>query len=60
MKFDYNQEFDLEEIYRKLTAPSKPMMVKASEFFEEAGDDNFVKLQAVVNRLLDYSKQAQQ
>ena len=51
MKFDYNQEFDLDEIYRKLTAPSQPMTVKANEFFENSGDDNFVKLQAVVAKL---------
>ena len=51
MKFDYNQEFDLNEIYRKLTSPSKPMMVRASEFFEDAGADNFEKLQAVVTKL---------
>ena len=28
-------EFDLKEIYRKLTAPAQPRMVKASEFFEQ-------------------------
>ena len=55
MKFDYNQEFDLNEIYRKLTAPSKPMMVKACEFFEGPCDDNFDKLQAVVARMLTYT-----
>ena len=57
MKFDYNQEFDINEIYRKLTAPSKPMMVKASEFFENDGADNLVKLQAVTERLLAYTEQ---
>ena len=51
MKFDYNQEFDLNEIYRKLTAPSKPMMVRACDFFEPQGSDNFEKLQAVVAKL---------
>ena len=55
MKFDYNQEFDLNEIYRKLTAPSQPMMVKASEFFENAGEDNLKKLQAVAQRMLAYT-----
>ena len=55
MKFDYNQEFNLKEIYRKLTAPSQPMMVKASEFFENDGDDNLHKLQAVVRRMLAYT-----
>ena len=54
-QFDYNREFDLNEIYRKLTAPSQPMMVKASEFFEVADGDNLKKLQAVVRRMLAYS-----
>lgn len=55
MKFDYNQEFNIKEIYRKLTAPSQPMMVNASEFFEKVGDDNLNKLQAVVQRMLAYT-----
>ena len=33
MKYDCAQEFDLNEIYRKLTSPIQPQMVKASEFF---------------------------
>lgn len=33
MKYTCDKEFDLNEIYRKLTSPSKPYMVKASEFF---------------------------
>ena len=33
MKYNCEKEFDLKEIYRKLTSPSKPYMVKASEFF---------------------------
>ena len=55
MKFNYNEEFDLLEIYRKLTAPSEPMMVKANEFFEEKEDNNLYKLQAVVERMLSYT-----
>ena len=55
MKFDYDQEFDLNEIYRKLTAPSQPLMVKASEFFADEGEDNLAKLQAVAERMLAYS-----
>lgn len=36
MKYDNcSSEFDLNEIYRKLTAPIQPRMVKASEFFEQ-------------------------
>ena len=58
MKFDYNQEFDLNEIYRKLTAPSQPMMVKASEFFEDVGEDNLGKLQDVAQRFLSLSTNA--
>ena len=33
MKYNCEKEFDLNEIYRKLTSPSQPRMVKASEFF---------------------------
>ena len=52
MKYNYNEEFDLVEIYRKLTAPSKPMMIKANEFFEEPRDNTFYKLQAIAEKLL--------
>ena len=55
MKYNYNEEFDLQEIYRKLTAPAKPTMVKANEFFEEKQDCNLYKLQAVAERLLSYT-----
>ena len=55
MKFNYNEEFDLNEIYRKLTAKSQPMMVKASEFFEDTENCNLYKLQAVVERILAYT-----
>lgn len=57
MKFDYNEEFDLLEIYRKLTAKSTPRMVKASEFFEDDSNCNLYKLQAVVERFLAISAQ---
>ena len=50
MKFNYNEEFDLLEIYRKLIAPSKPMMVKANEFFESPQDNNLRKLQAIAEK----------
>ena len=33
MKYNCAKEFDLKEIYRKLTSPSQPQEVKASEFF---------------------------
>ena len=52
IKFDYNEEFDLVEIYRKLTAPSKPMMVKANEFFDEPYDDTFHKMEALAEKML--------
>lgn len=55
MKYNYNEEFDLKEIYRKLTAPSQPMMVKANEFFESADDNNLYKLQAVAERIIAYA-----
>ena len=55
MKFNYNEEFDLKEIYRKLTAPSVPMMVKANAFFESAPDSNLYKLQAVVEKFQLYT-----
>ena len=57
MKYDCSKEFDLQEIYRKLTAPSAPMTVKASEFFADESDDNLYRLQAVVERLLAFSAQ---
>ena len=33
MKYNCAKEFDLNDIYRKLTSPIQPQMVKASEFF---------------------------
>ena len=54
MKFNYNEEFDIIEIYRKLTAPSEPMMVKASEFFEQP-NDNLYKLQAIAEKIVRYT-----
>ena len=33
MKYNCAKEFNLNEIYRKLTSPIQPQMVKASEFF---------------------------
>ena len=33
MKYNCEKEFDLIEIYRKLTSPIQPQTVKASEFF---------------------------
>ena len=33
MKYNCENEFDLNEIYRKLTSSCKPQMVAASEFF---------------------------
>ena len=55
MKYNYNEEFDLLEIYRKLTSRSQPTMVKANEFFEEKQDCNLYKLQAIAERLLSYT-----
>ena len=52
MKYDCSKEFDLLEIYRKLTAPSKPIMVKASEFFTQESDDNLERLQVVAAKIL--------
>lgn len=52
MKFNYNEEFDLLEIYRKLTAPSKPMMVKASEFFEDKEAESLRMLQAIAAKIV--------
>ena len=58
MKFNYNEEFDLIEIYRKLTTPSAPRMVKACEFFEPADKDNLYKLQAIADKIIALSTQA--
>ena len=35
MKYNCEQEFDLKEIFRKLTTPIAPQMVKANEFFAQ-------------------------
>ncbi len=32
-EYNGNEQFDIKAIYAKLIAPSKPMLVKASEFF---------------------------
>ena len=32
-EYNGNEQFDIKAIYAKLIAPSKPMFVKASEFF---------------------------
>ena len=55
MKYDCSKEFDLQEIYLKLTSPSAPMTVKACDFFEDEGEDNLYRLQAVVERMLAFS-----
>lgn len=41
MKYNCEKEFDLKEIYRKLTSPSQPQTVKASEFFAPITLDQF-------------------
>ena len=41
MKYNCSNEFDLKEIYRKLTSPSQPLTVKASEFFAPITFDEF-------------------
>lgn len=52
MKYNCADEFDLMEIYRKLTS-SQPKMVKASEFFEVA-EFNLTTFQKIMNELFDY------
>lgn len=51
MKHDYSDEFDLNEIYRKLTSPPTPKMVKASEFF--APRFNFDEFQRQISALVE-------
>ena len=34
MQNNFDQEFDIIAVYRKLTAPSKPLFVRANEFFK--------------------------
>ena len=53
MKYNCADEFDLMEIYRKLTSSTQPKMVKANEFFEVA-EFNLVTFQKVMNELFDY------
>lgn len=52
MKYDCSHEFDLAEIYRKLTQPIEPVMVKASEFFTQEGADNLYRMQEIGRRIL--------
>ena len=35
MKYNYSQEFDLNEIYKKLTAPIQSQTVRACDFFND-------------------------
>lgn len=57
MKYNCADEFDLNEIYRKLTSCSQPKMVKASEFFQVAVF-NLQTFQKVINELFDYKATA--
>lgn len=59
MKFNCDEEFDLLEIYRKLTAKSTPVMVKACEFFDQPNTcDNLYKLQTLAQQILASSAEA--
>ena len=49
MKYDCANEFNLEQIYRKLTTASKPLTVKACEFF--APQPSLKQLQAYMNKI---------
>lgn len=53
MKYNCAEEFDLNEIYRKLTSCSQPTMVKASEFFEVV-EFNLVTFQNAINKIFKY------
>ena len=55
MKYDCASEFDLNEIYRKLTSVSAPATVRASEFFVDEGDDDMYRLQAIAKRLAAFN-----
>ena len=57
MKYDCSKEFDLNEIYRKLTSTSAPTLVKASEFFVDEGDDDMYRLQALAEKMIALSDQ---
>ncbi|MCH5153077.1 MAG: hypothetical protein J1F68_03885 [Clostridiales bacterium] len=41
MKYNCEKEFDLKEIYRKLTSSTAPQMVKASNFFAPVTFEQF-------------------
>ena len=58
MKYDCSQEFDLVEIYRKLTQPIEPVMVKASVFFTQEDDDNLYRMQELGRKVLAEVMQA--
>lgn len=51
MKFNYNDEFDLKLIYKKLISPCKPATVKACDFFKVPELCSLEKLQYKMERL---------
>ena len=50
MKYNCAKEFDLKEIYRKLTSQSQPQTVKASEFFVKK-EISLLEFQQAMNKL---------
>ena len=50
MKYNCANEFDLKTIYRKLTSPSQPLTVKASEFFVKQ-KISLLQFQQAMNKL---------
>ncbi|MCM1533971.1 MAG: hypothetical protein NC099_04890 [Corallococcus sp.] len=45
------EEFDIITIYRKLTMPSKPILIKASEFFRPQKEEKLADFQQRMNAL---------
>ncbi|MCH5151367.1 MAG: hypothetical protein J1F65_01765 [Clostridiales bacterium] len=50
MKYNCANEFDLNEIYRKLTSKSQPQTVKARDFFVKQ-EISLLKFQQTLNKL---------
>ena len=50
MKYNCANEFDLNEIYRKLTSTIQPHTVKASEFFTKQ-EISLLEFQQTMNKL---------
>lgn len=54
MKQNFCEEFDINEVYRKLITPCKPLTTKVNEFFEEPKPCSLCALQEKIAKI-EYS-----